>query len=135
MVVPQRTCIGCGQVKAKKDLIRIVRLPVGRQESRKTGKPEGQEAGSSSLESSVLSLEFIVTVDLRGKEKGRGAYICPNIDCINRAMQPERLNKAFRINPSRVAERGDLGNSSDRISLETIDKLKQSLLGLIEAHH
>lgn len=96
MAVPQRTCIGCRQVKAKKDLIRIVRSPVG----------------------------GTIAVDPHRKEKGRGAYICPNIDCINRAMQPERLNKAFRI----------ISGSMDRISLETIDKLKQNLLGLIESH-
>jgi predicted RNA-binding protein YlxR (DUF448 family) len=93
MVVPQRTCIGCRQVKAKKDLIRIVRSPVG----------------------------GIVTVDPRGKEKGRGAYICPNMDCINRAMQPEKLSKAFRITPSSI----------DRISPETIDKLRGNLLALV----
>jgi predicted RNA-binding protein YlxR (DUF448 family) len=116
MVVPQRTCIGCGQVKAKRDLIRIVRSSVGGQESQKARRPESRKAGFSSLES-------IVTVDLRGKEKGRGAYVCPNIDCINRAMRPGRLNKAFRIIP----------NSSDRISLETIDRLKQNLFSILDA--
>ena len=94
MVVHQRTCIGCHQVKAKKDLIRIVRS----------------------------SDEKTITVDLYGKGKGRGAYICPDICCIDEAMKPDRLNRAFRIS----------NNSEDHISLETIDKLKQNLLSLIE---
>ena len=93
MVIPQRTCIGCRQIKAKKGLIRIVRSPVG---------------GN-------------ITVDLHGKEKGRGAYVCPNIDCINKSMQPEILNKAFNITP----------NWANCISLETIDRLQQDLLRLI----
>ena len=90
---PQRTCIGCRQVKARKDLIRIARSPV----------------------------EDIITVDLHGKEKGRGTYVCPNMDCINRAMRPESLSKAFRIIP----------DSANRIRLETIEELKQNLLELI----
>ena len=97
MAVPQRTCIGCHQVKAQRDLIRIVRL----------------------------SISGIITVDLSGKEKGRGAYICPSLDCISRAMQPERLNRAFRI----------VSNSTDHISLEDVNGLKQNLLELIKSHH
>ena len=96
MAVPQRTCIGCYQVRAKKDLIRIVRSPVG----------------------------GIITVDRGGKEKGRGAYICLNLDCIGWAMQPERLRKAFRIS-----------NPADHISLGDIDELKQNLLELVESRH
>ena len=97
MAVPQRTCIGCHHVKAKKELIRIVRLSKG-------------EA---------------VVIDLRGKEKGRGAYVCPNVNCISKAMQPKRLDRAFRVIP----------NPSDRgTSLEVVDKLKQDLLELIEVN-
>lgn len=90
MAVPQRTCIGCRQVKAKRSLIRIVKSPVG----------------------------GIITVDPHGKGNGRGAYICPNVECISKAMHLERLNKAFRI----------AANSKDRFGLETIDRLKQNLL-------
>jgi len=97
MAVPQRTCIGCRQVKAKSDLIRIVRSPAGE----------------------------TITVDPSGKEKGRGVYVCPHIDCINNAIQPQKLDKAFRTIP----------NSSNHIRLETIDRLKQSLLKLVEADH
>lgn len=93
MAVHQRTCIGCRQVKAKKDLIKIVRS----------------------------SSEKTITVDLHGKGKGRGAYICPNMRCINEAIEPERLNRAFRISQ----------NSADNISLETIGELRQKLISLV----
>ena len=95
MAVHQRTCIGCHQVKARENLIRIVRS----------------------------SAEKTVTVDLHWKGKGRGAYICYDISCIDRAMQPEILNRAFRI----------AHDSTDSIKLETIGELKQNLLSLIEA--
>lgn len=95
MVVPQRTCIGCHQVKARTDLIRIVR------------SPDGQT----------------ITFDPFGKRKGRGAYICPNIDCVNRALQPERLNRALKI------------ASADYTITGNMDELKQNLLKLIESHH
>lgn len=96
MVVHQRTCIGCCQAKSRKNLIRIVRS----------------------------SAEKTVTVDLHWKGKGRGAYICYDISCIDRAMQPEILNRAFRI----------AHGSTDSIKMETIGELKQNLLSLIEAN-
>jgi predicted RNA-binding protein YlxR (DUF448 family) len=65
--VPQRTCVGCRSVKDKKELIRIVRTPEG----------------------SVL-------VDLKGKMSGRGAYICPNVDCLNQSIKGQRLQKALQ---------------------------------------
>jgi len=89
---PQRTCIGCHQVKARKDLIRIAKPPSG---------------------------ETIV-IDLQGKENGRGAYVCPNINCINSAIQMGKLNRAFRLAPDSV----------DKVRLEII-KLKQKLLELV----
>jgi predicted RNA-binding protein YlxR (DUF448 family) len=96
MVAPQRTCIGCRQVKAKRELIRIVRSPGG----------------------------GIINVDPFGKRKGRGAYICPNIDCINRAVQPERLNRALKI-----------ASADYDTILSNMDELRQNLLKLIESHH
>ena len=93
MAVLRRTCIGCGKASTKADLIRIVK-----------------SFGDGSI-----------VVDLRGKEKGRGAYVCSNIDCINRAMEFQKLNRAFRIVP----------DSADSISLENIDKLRRYLLELM----
>ena len=91
MSIPQRTCIGCHQVKAKSELIRIVKSDDGE-----------------------------VIIDLFGKEKGRGAYVCRNADCINKAMRPERLNRAFRIG----------SDSTSSISREAANRSKQKLLSL-----
>ena len=95
MAVLRRTCIGCGQVRARSGLIRIVKSHV---------------SGT-------------IVADPRGKEKGRGAYVCSNIDCINKAMEPQRLGRALRIVP----------DSADCVNLETIYKLKQDLLELVAA--
>lgn len=70
--VPQRMCVGCQEMKAKKELIRIVRTP-----------------------------EDTIELDPTGKKNGRGAYICPNADCLKKAIKAKRLEKAFqqRIDP------------------------------------
>ena len=94
MAVPQRTCIGCRQVKAKRDLIRIV----------------------------SLADDGIFVVDPSGKQKGRGAYICSSLSCVRKALQPEKLRKAFRM------------DVDSRISLENLDKLNQELTELIESY-
>lgn len=64
--IPQRTCIGCRTVRPKKELIRIVRTPEGE-----------------------------IVFDPTGKKNGRGAYICPNTDCLESATKAERLAKAL----------------------------------------
>lgn len=60
--IPLRMCTGCMEMKPKKELIRIVK------------SPEGE-----------------VSVDLTGKKSGRGAYICKNIDCLEKAFKTKRL--------------------------------------------
>lgn len=62
--VPERKCIGCSEKKAKKDLIRIVRLP--------------DEKG--------------VEIDRTGKKSGRGAYICPSAACLKKARKRLEAN-------------------------------------------
>ena len=57
--IPERKCIGCSEKKAKKDLIRIVRLP--------------DDKG--------------VELDKTGKKSGRGAYICPSAACLKKARK------------------------------------------------
>lgn len=64
--IPIRTCLGCGEPKEKKSLIRVVR------------SPEGE-----------------LSVDITGKKSGRGAYICPNPECLKKAKKAKRLEKAF----------------------------------------
>lgn len=64
--IPQRKCVGCGEMKPKKELIRVVR------------SPEGE-----------------ISLDLTGKKAGRGAYVCPDRECISKAYKGHRLEKAL----------------------------------------
>jgi len=80
--IPQRTCMGCQAKKEKKELVRIVR------------SPEGE-----------------VSVDLTGKKPGRGAYICPNEECLNKVVKSKRLERSLEIS----------------ISAEVYEKLREQL--------
>ena len=62
----QRTCIGCMEEKEKKSLIRIVKQNDGK-----------------------------IFIDKTGKANGRGAYICNNIECLEKAIKSKRLERAF----------------------------------------
>jgi len=64
--VPMRQCLGCREQKAKKDLIRVVRSPEG-----------------------------AIALDFRGKASGRGAYVCPRKDCLERALKARALERAL----------------------------------------
>lgn len=64
--IPMRQCVGCREMKPKKDLIRVVK------------SPEGQ-----------------VSLDFRGKLPGRGAYVCPDSACLARARKSRALERAF----------------------------------------
>jgi predicted RNA-binding protein YlxR (DUF448 family) len=66
--IPQRTCIACRMIRAKKDLIRVVN-------SRDDG----------------------VNVDLTGKMNGRGAYICAQRSCWDKALTAGSLHRALRV--------------------------------------
>ena len=66
-VEPQRSCIGCGEKKDKKDLLRIVR------------SPEGEYA-----------------VDLQGRKNGRGAYLCKNLSCLEKAEKKKAFFRSFK---------------------------------------
>ncbi|GLC32706.1 RNase P modulator RnpM [Clostridium omnivorum] len=66
--IPERMCTGCMEMKAKKELIRIVR-----------------------------SKEGEISVDLVGKKPGRGAYICKNIECLEKAVKTKRLEKNLEV--------------------------------------
>ena len=63
---PMRMCLGCGEMKPKKELIRVVK------------SPEGE-----------ISLDFV------GKKNGRGAYICRSRECFDKARKGRRLEKTF----------------------------------------
>lgn len=64
--VPQRTCLGCQTVRPKRELVRIVRTPTGE-----------------------------VVVDPTGKKAGRGAYLCPTQECLNKTFVGNRLDRAL----------------------------------------
>lgn len=62
--IPMRRCVGCGETKEKRQLLRIVRSPDGE-----------------------------VNIDLTGKKSGRGAYICKNVSCLRKARKNKRLEQ------------------------------------------
>ena len=64
--VPLRMCTGCGEHKPTRELVRVVK------------SPEGE-----------------ISLDLTGRKSGRGAYICPSIECLAKAKKAKRLEKAF----------------------------------------
>ena len=64
--LPKRTCIGCNEVKLKKELIRIVK-----------------------------NKENEIFIDKTGKANGRGAYICEDIQCLEKAIKTKRLERSF----------------------------------------
>jgi predicted RNA-binding protein YlxR (DUF448 family) len=68
---PQRTCLGCREIKSKRELIRIVRTP------------EGQ-----------------VIVDPTGKANGRGVYICRQTQCLEKGLKKESLAQSLKVNLS-----------------------------------
>lgn len=64
--IPMRMCLGCGEMKPKKELIRAVR-----------------------------SSEGEISLDLTGKKNGRGAYVCPSAECLRLARKARRFEKSF----------------------------------------
>jgi len=64
--VPERTCVACGRVRPKRELVRVVRTPTGE-----------------------------IKVDLTGKVSGRGAYVCPEPPCAERGVKVGRLQYAL----------------------------------------
>ena len=64
--IVQRTCMGCNNKKDKKELIRI-----------------------------VINKEGNISIDRTGKLEGRGAYICDNIDCLDKVIKTKRLERVF----------------------------------------
>ena len=65
--VPMRKCVGCQEMKSKKEMIRVIRTSEN---------------------------EFLL--DATGKKNGRGAYICPNGDCLSKAIKSKGLERSFK---------------------------------------
>ena len=66
--IPLRQCLGCREMKPKRELIRAVKSPDGE-----------------------------VNLDFKGKMPGRGAYLCPNGECLKKAMKSKALERAFSV--------------------------------------
>lgn len=66
--IPQRQCIGCGEMKNKKELIRVLK------------DADGQ-----------------ISIDVTGRKNGRGAYLCPCMDCFKKAVKGKGLERSFKM--------------------------------------
>ena len=66
--VPQRQCVGCGEMKNKKEMIRILKTPEGS-----------------------------FTLDTTGRKNGRGAYLCPCMECFRKAVKGRGLERSFKM--------------------------------------
>lgn len=64
--IPMRMCLGCNEMKPKKELMRVVK------------SPEGE-----------------ISLDFTGKKNGRGAYICRSAECFDKARKSHRFEKSF----------------------------------------
>lgn len=74
--IPMRQCLGCREMKPKRELIRAVKSPDGE-----------------------------VNLDFKGKMPGRGAYLCPNGECLKKAMKSKALERAFSVQiPEKIYE-------------------------------
>lgn len=75
--IPMRQCIGCGEMKSKKDMLRILRTAEGE-----------------------------ITFDVTGRKNGRGAYLCFSEECLRKAMKSKGLERSFQMKiPSEVYKR------------------------------
>lgn len=81
--IPQRTCMGCNSKKNKKDLIRIIKI------------------------------QNEIVIDKTGKHEGRGAYLCNNSQCLDKAIKSKRIERALEL----------------KISEENYDNLKKIFNG------
>ena len=66
--VPLRQCIGCGEMKSKKEMIRVI----------KTADEE-------------------ILLDATGRKNGRGAYLCPSMECMKKAVKSKCLERSFKM--------------------------------------
>ena len=72
--LPQRKCVGCGISKNKSELIRVVRSPV----KTDNNAPE-------------------ISIDLKGKKSGRGAYICRDEACLKKALKARKFERNLEV--------------------------------------
>lgn len=66
--VPLRQCIGCGEMKSKREMIRVLKTPEGE-----------------------------ITLDNTGRKNGRGAYMCQSSECLKKAIKGKGLERSFKM--------------------------------------
>ena len=66
--VPMRQCVGCGEMKSKKELIRVIKTPEGE-----------------------------IVLDDTGRKNGRGAYICASMECLKTAVKRKGLERSLKV--------------------------------------
>lgn len=74
---PLRKCSGCGEMKEKRELIRVVK------------SPETKDENGNTISGGEISL------DLTGKKAGRGAYVCKSTECLEKARKARRIERSF----------------------------------------
>ena len=75
--IPQRQCMGCRERKAKREMIRVVR-----------------------------GVDGTVSLDFGGKMSGRGAYVCPDLNCLKKALRSKALDRALEVTiPEEIYQR------------------------------
>ena len=65
--IPMRQCIGCGDMKSKKEMTRVIKTAEGE-----------------------------ILLDATGRANGRGAYVCPNTECLHKAVKSKGLERSFK---------------------------------------
>ena len=65
--IPLRQCVGCGEMKSKKEMMRVIKTP-----------------------------EDEILLDVTGKQNGRGAYLCKNADCLKVAQKSKGLERSLK---------------------------------------
>lgn len=74
--IPLRMCSGCGEMKSKKEMIRVLKTPEGE-----------------------------IFIDATGKKNGRGAYICNSVDCLQKAIKTKGLERSLKVSiPKEIVE-------------------------------
>lgn len=74
--IPLRMCAGCGEMKSKKEMIRVLKTP-----------------------------EDEIFIDATGKKNGRGAYICRKVECLQKAVKTKGLERSLKVNiPKELVE-------------------------------
>lgn len=66
--IPLRQCVGCGEMKSKKEMIRVLKISDGE-----------------------------IILDATGRKNGRGAYLCPSMECFHKAVKGKGLERSFKM--------------------------------------